>query len=209
MVKTLGLVSRVLCLASLAAVLGCGRERTASPGPGPSVTLTNVVEVVREVVVTNVVNVAVTNVVVERREGERSLSPRKTAPYRVAVRGFDAVQLRKLASDSAVRVIECSNGAVALVEASDKSVGLLRGVADVTALEPSDKIAPDSGECVRVLPLSLIDLENVERAVRSLGGEVLGTVTRGRPAVRAKLSLQSIRTLAGRGDVRRIERDEQ
>ena len=172
------------------------------------VTVTNVVEMTREVVVTNAVTLTVTNVVVERREPERILSARKTAPYAVSAKNLRAVQLRKLLTDAGVRVIACDPGAVALVEASDKMVKGLSSVADVRPLGAADKIAADAGERVRIVPLSTIDAAPVAAAVRELGGEVLQVVTVGNPVVRAKMECSSIRKLAGRGDVRCIERDE-
>ena len=61
------------CLAVLA--VGCDRRQSSAVGP-TAVTVTNVVEVVREVVVTNVVmrTVAITNVIEVRREPVRILS---------------------------------------------------------------------------------------------------------------------------------------
>lgn len=190
----------------IATLVGCAREPVAASCPKP-VTVTNVIEQIREVAVTNVVTV--TNAVVERRAPERILSGRKTAPYLLAAPSFDVAQLRKLASDSAARVIECQEGAVALVEASDRAVDLLRVVVSVKALEPSDKVRADVGECVRIVPLSSIDASAVTQAVRDLGGEVVQVVAVGRPAIRAKVSCQAIHKLAERGDVRLIERDEQ
>ena len=172
-----------------------------------AVTVTNVVEVTREVVVTNTVTLTVTNVVVEKREPVRVLSGRRTAPYRVSAGKLDEATLRKLVSESGARTITCEAGAVALVEASDKAAKALRGVVDVEALSPQGKVAADAGESVRIVPLSSIDAAAVTRAVRELGGEIVQVVTVGSPAVRAKLSYTAIRKLAERGDVRRIERD--
>ena len=195
----------VLCL--LAAV-GCDRRQSAAGLPA-SVTVTNVVEVSREVVVTNTVTreLTVTNVVTVKREAERVLSGRRTAPYRVSVGKLDEATLRKLVSEAGARTIECEGGAVALVEASDKAVRAMRAVADVEALSAEGKIAADAGENVRIVPLSSIDAAAVTQAVRELGGEVVQVVTVGSPAVRAKISYAAIRKLAERGDVRRIERD--
>ena len=189
-------------------VLGCGREEpVAVKGP---VTVTNVVEAVREVVVTNSVvrEVVVTNVVVEKREPELVLSARHTAPYRVSAGGLDEAILRKLVSDAGARVVECENGAIALVEASDRAVAALRRVAGAEPLSAEGKIAIDAGENVKVLPLSSIDAAPVAAAIRGLGGQVVQVTTVGRPVVRARLSYSAIRKLAERGDVRRIERDE-
>lgn len=194
----------VLCLMSL--VLGCGRE--GSPAAAKAVTVTNVVEVTREVVVTNVVTVVTTNAVEVKRETGRLLTARKTAPYVVSVKDLRAVQLRKILSDAAARIITCDPGAVALVEASDKTVGALRGLVNVEPLQPEEKIAADAGADVRISPLSSIDSATVAQAVRELGGEIVQVVTVGRPVVRAKMSYAMIRKLAERGDVRRIERDE-
>ena len=171
--------------------------------------MTNVVEVTREVVVTNMVTreLTVTNVVTVRREAERVLSARRTAPYRVSVGKLDEATLRKLVSEAGARTIECECGAVALVEASDKAVKAMRAVVDIAAITPEGKIAVDAGENVRIVPLSSIDAAAVTQAVRELGGEVVQVVTVGSPAVRAKISYTAIRKLAERGDVRRIERD--
>ena len=173
-------------------------------------TVTNVVTVTREVTVTNVMakTVTVTNVVVEKREPERILSARKTAPYVVSAKSLTPDQLRKLLSDTGVRVITCDSGAVALVEARDRAVGALRGVVGIAPLASEDKMAAGIGDNVRVVPLSSIDAAAVAKAVRELGGEVVQVVTVGSPVVRAKLSYPLVCKLAERGDVRRIERDE-
>ena len=196
----------VSCLASL--VLGCDRQPTTAVET--AVTVTNVVTVTREVVVTNTVTreLVVTNVVIERREGERVLSGRRTAPYRVSAGKLDEAALRRVVSDAGARVIECECGAVALVEASDKAVAALRRVANAEQLSVEGKVAVDAGENVKVLPLSSIDAAALSAAIRALGGEVVQVVTVGRPAVRARLSYSAIRKLAERGDVRRIERDD-
>ena len=195
----------VLCLLS---VVGCGREEPVSAESAP-ITVTNVIEIAREVVVTNTVTreLTVTNVVIEKREPVRVLSGRRTAPYRVSAGKLDEATLRKLISEAGARTIACEGGAVALVEASDKAVRAIRAVADVEALSPEGKVAVDAGENVRIVPLSSIDAAAVTRAVRELGGEVVQVVTVGSPAVRAKISYTAIRKLAERGDVRRIERD--
>ena len=194
----------VSCLASL--VLGCDRQQSTAAEPAV-VTVTNVVEVTREVVVTNAVTLTVTNVVVERREPVRVLSGRRTAPYRVSAGKLDEATLRKLMSDSGARTITCEAGAVALVEASDKAVKAIRRVADIEPLSVEGKVAVDAGEDVQIVPLSSIDAAAVTQAIRELGGEVVQVVTVGTPMVRARLSYVAIRKLAERGDVRRIERD--
>ena len=196
----------IVCLAAIA--VGCDRRQPTVVEP-TVVTLTNVVETVREVVVTNTVTreLTVTNVVIEKREPVRVLSARRTAPYRVSAGKLDEATLRKLISEAGSRTITCEGGAVALVEASDKAARAMRAVADVEALSPESKIAVDAGENVRIVPLSSIDAAEVTRAVRELGGEVVQVVTVGSPAVRAKISYTTIRKLAERGDVRRIERD--
>ena len=199
----------MLALACLAVIaVGCDRQQSTAAG-GVAVTVTNVVEVTREVVVTNTVTreLTVTNVVTVKREAERVFSGRRTAPYRVSAGKLDAATLRKLISEAGARTIACEGGAVALVEASDKAARAMRSVADVEALSPEGKIAVDAGENVRIVPLSSIDAAAVTRAVRELGGEVVQVVTVGSPAVRAKISYTAIRKLAERGDVRRIERD--
>ena len=204
--KAVRLIAFVFCLVSL--VLGCDRgEAPAVPTP---VVVTNVVTVTREVTVTNVVakTVTVTNVVVAKREPERILSARKTAPYLVSAKALTAAQLQKVLSGSGARVVSCDPGAVALVEASDKAVRALQGVVGIAPLLPEDKIAVDVGENVSVVPLSSIDAAAVAKAVRELGGEVVQVVTVGSPAVRAKMSYPLVCKLAERGDVRRIERDE-
>ena len=192
------------CLVAIA--VGCDRQQSTAVEPAV-VNVTNVVEVTREVVVTNAVTLTVTNVVIEKREPVRVLSGRRTAPYRVSAGKLDEATLRKLVSESGARTITCEAGAVALVEASDKAAKALRGVVDVEALSSEGKVAADAGESVRIVPLSSIDAAAVTRAVRELGGEVVQVVTVGSPAVRAKLSYTAIRKLAERGDVRRIERD--
>lgn len=194
----------VLCLLS---VVGCGREEASVPA-GP-VTVTNVVTVSREVVVTNTVvrELTVTNVVIEKRETERVLSGRRTSPYRVSAGKLDEAALRKIASDAGARVIECESGAVALVEASEKAVVALRRVVDAEKLSAEGKVAADAGENVKVIPLSSIDAAAVTAAIRGLGGDIVQVVTVGKPAIRAKMSYVAIRKLAERGDVRRIERD--
>ena len=199
-----GAVAFVLCLLSL--VLGCGREGSEVTAPAV-VTVTNVVEVAREVVVTNEVTLTVTNVVVARREPERVLSSRKTAPYAVSAAALDEAALRRLISDAGARAISCSGGAVALVEASDRAVKALRRVATVEAVSAEGKIAPDAGENVRVIPVSSIDSAAVAAAIRAAGGEIVQVVTVGSPAIRARVPYSVIRKLAERGDVRSVERD--
>ena len=194
----------VACLVAIA--VGCDRQQSTAVEPAV-VTVTNVVEMTREVVVTNAVTLTVTNVVVERREPVRVLSGRRTAPYRVSAGRLDEATLRKLMSDSGARTITCEAGAVALVEASDKAVKAIRRVADIEPLSVEGKVAADAGEDVRIVPLSSIDAAAVTQAIRELGGEVVQVVTVGAPMVRARLSYVAIRKLAERGDVRRIERD--
>ena len=192
------------CLMTIA--VGCDRQQSTAAEPAV-VTVTNVVEMTREVVVTNAVTLTVTNVVVERREPVRVLSGRRTAPYRVSAGKLDEATLRKLMSDSGARTITCEAGAVALVEASDKAVKAIRRVADIEPLSVEGKVAVDAGEDVQIVPLSSIDAAAVTQAIRELGGEVVQVVTVGTPMVRARLSYVAIRKLAERGDVRRIERD--
>ena len=189
------------------AVVGCDKGGGAIVESGV-VTVTNVVEAVREVVVTNTVTLTVTNVVVEKRVPSANLSARKTAPYVIAAKSITASQLQKLLMGADVRTITCDPGAVALVEAFERSVRPLASVATVLPLEPRAKIAADAGGAVRVVPLSSIDSAAVAAAIKSLGGEVVQVTTAGSPAIRAKMSFSSIRKLAERGDVRRIERDE-
>ena len=190
----------------MAIAVGCDRQQSTAVEPVP-VTVTNVVEVTREVVVTNVVTLTVTNVVVEKREPVRVLSGRRTAPYRVSAGKLDEATLRKLMSDFGARTIACEAGAVALVEASDKAVKAIRRVADIEPLSAEGKVAADVGEAVQIVPLSSIDSAAVTQAIRDFGGEVVQVVTVGTPMIRAKLSYVAIRKLAERGDVRRIERD--
>ena len=201
-----GRLPALACLATIA--VGCDRQPTAV-AESAAATVTNVVEVTREVVVTNTVTreLTVTNVVIEKREPVRVLSGRRTAPYRVSAGKLDESTLRKLISEAGARAITCESGAVALVEASDKAARAMRSVMDVEALSAEGKIAVDAGENVRIVPLSSIDAAAVTRAVRELGGEIVQVVTVGSPAVRAKISYTAIRKLAERGDVRRIERD--
>ena len=194
-------------MALVSIAVGCDRQQSTAVERA-TVTVTNVVEVTKEVVVTNTVTVTVTNVVIEKREPERVLSGRRTAPYRVSAGKLDEAALRRIVSDAGARAIECEDGAVALVEASDKAVASLRRVVNAEALTAEGKVAIDAGESVKVLPLSSIDAAAVSAAIRALGGEVVQVVTVGRPAVRARISYSAIRKLAERGDVRRIERDE-
>jgi len=193
----------VLCLLSL---VGCDKG-TDEVAVKRTVVVTNEVVVTRTV--TNVVTatnvVTVTNVI--EKAPERILSARKTAPYVVSSATLDEARFRRFLSDAGVRVIDCSAGSVALVEASDKSVRALGTVTAVKALSPEDKITADAGERVSVTPLSSIDVAAVVKAVRDLGGEVEQVTTIGQPRVRAKMSYSAIRKLAVRGDVRRIERD--
>ena len=204
--KVVRQICLVLSLASL--VLGCDRQQSTAVG-AVAVTVTNVVEVTREVVVTNTVTreLTVTNIVTVKREPVRVLSARRTAPYRVSAGKLDEATLRRLVSEAGARTIACEGGAIALVEASDKAVKAMRAVVDVEALSAEGKIAVDAGENVRIVPLSSIDVAAVTQAVRELGGEIVQVVAVGSPAVRAKISYAAIRKLAERGDVRRIERD--
>ena len=187
--------------------LGCDRRQPTAAEP-VAVTVTNVIEAVREVVVTNEVTLTVTNVVVERREPERVLSSRKTAPYAVSAAALDEAALRRIISDAGARAISCSGGAVALVEASDKAVKALRRVTTVEGVSVESKIATDAGENVRIIPVSSIDSAAVAAAIRAAGGEILQVVTVGSPAIRARVPYSVIRKLAERGDVRSVERDE-
>jgi len=200
------LIAAGLSSAALLALVGCDKA-AESPSASP-VIVTNFVETIRSVVVTNVVTEVVTNVIIERKAAEPVLSARRTAPYVVSAGGLTATQLMKLLSSSGARMITCDPGAVALVEASDKAVKSLSAVAVVHPLGVSDKIAADVGEDVRIVPLSSIDLTAVSEAVRALGGEIRQVVAVGKPAVRARMSYVAVRKLAERGDVRRIERDE-
>ena len=181
-----------LFVIALLAFSGCGKESSAPrPETVRTVTVTNFVETVRTVTVTN--TVVVTNAVAERPSG-RVLSLRRTAPYLVAGGLLDRSRLRALVSGCGARVLECENGAVALVEASDKAVESLRtgGVLKVHALAARDKIAGDAGGAVRIIPVSTIDSAAVAKAVREAGGEILQVVTVGSPAVRAKVSFAAM-----------------
>ena len=205
----LRVVKRIAVVFCLLSVVGCGREEPASVENAP-VTVTNVVTVTREVVVTNTVTreQTVTNVVIEKREPVRILSGRRPAPYRVSAGRLDEPTLRKMISDAGARVIECEDGAVALVEASDRAVAALRRVASAELLSAEGKIAVDAGENVKIFPLSSIDAASVSAAIRELGGKIVQVTTVGRPVGRAKISYSAIHKLAERGDVRRIERDD-
>ena len=113
-------------------------------------------------------------------------------------------------------MIECEAGAVATIEAPDKVVEALTvgGVVDVRELKAADKVPADllsakSAVAVKIVPLSSIDAAAVESAVAGLGGKPSGrSVSSGCPAVRATVDGRVILELAGRGDVRRIEREE-
>ena len=196
-------------LFAIVAVLlsGCGVDTSPSGATVRQVPLTNLVEVVRETVVTN--TVTLTNVVVVRKVEPRELSLRKTAPYSVVGKSLSVGQLRKLAAAAGARVIECESASVALVEASDTAVGNLRAgtVLSVYPLAADDKIAADAGGNVRIIPMSAIDLAAIANAIRSCGGEIFQVIASGSPAIRAKVSFAAMKKLAGRGDVRRIERD--
>lgn len=194
-----------------AMAVGCGRE----PSAASHVVATNVVTVAKTVtnVVTETKTVVVTNVVTVRRAAPRALTPRKTAAYLVSTKNLRGAQLRKVLGDAGARIVSCDPGAVAVVEAPDKVVETLRtgGVVDVHPLEAADKCSVDltlgeSLRVVRILPLSVIDVESVVAAVRELGEEVVRVVTAGSPAVVARVSGRNVKVLAGRGDVRLIER---
>ena len=200
----LGTAAFVLCLLSIA--LGCDRRQSTAAEP-VAVTVTNIVETVREVAVTNTVTLTVTNIVVEKREPERVLSSRKTAPYAVSAAALDEAALRRIISDAGARAISCSGGAVALVEASDRAGKALRRVATVEAVSAEGKISADAGENVRIVPVSSIDSAALAAAIRAAGGEIVQVVSVGSPAIRARVPYSVIRKLAERGDVRSIERD--
>jgi len=187
---------------------GCGER---SEEAVKVVTVTNVIESVCEVVVTNRVVVTVTNRVEVQCAPERVLSSRKTAPYAVSSQTLDAEGLRKVLSNAGARVIECGNGSVALVEASDKAVGAatMGGVVIARELTAADKIVSGADGDVRVMPVSTIDLRNVADAIRAEGGKVVQIFAVGKPSIRAKLAGEALRKIAVRGDVRRIERDVQ
>lgn len=197
----------------LACLCGCGGGDAV---PVPAVAVTNRVTVT--VTVTNTVtvteHVTVTNTVIERREPERALTARKTAAYLVSTRNMGMEQLRKLLSASGARLLACEPGALATVEAPDGVVDALRvgGVVDVRELTVADKTTAELRSAkapvpVRIVPLSSIDVAAVTAAVREAGGELVQVVTSGSPAIRAKLDGVSICKLAGRADVRRMERD--
>ena len=204
----------LVSLGLLGAVVGCDKAAIDNEAASPvTMVVTNVVTVknVREVVVTNVIEreVIVTNVVVEHREPERILSKRKTAPYLVFGPDLDVVTMRKVMSDSAARVVECKPGAFALVEASDKAVKSAPPLVTVVPMPARGKIAADVGEKVKIIPMSTIDVAPIADAIRALNGKIEKVLTVGAPAIRAKLSYVAISKIAERGDVRRIERDEQ
>ena len=200
-----GIPVGILCLL---AVVGCDRPQSEDIPRPIAVVVTNVVEIRREIVVTNTVTETVTNIVVEKRVAPSVFSARKTAPYLVSARSLTATQLRKVLSESSARIITCDPGAVAVVEATEKIAKDLRGLVHVLPISPDDKVAVDAGAQVRVVPLSSIDLAVVAESIRALGGEVVQVTSAGNPAVRAKMSYSAIRKLAERGDVRRIERDD-
>lgn len=210
-------IQRLLaCLVPVGATLVAGCGDGAAPVPEPAVpapdrpqvvTLTNFVE--RTVTITNAVTV--TNVVWERREVPRRLSARKTAPYWVSSLSLRGAELRKYIQGTGARILSCDPGAMALVEAPDSVVAALKtgGTLNVHALSAEEKLAPALGAAVRIVPMSFLDCTAVAEEVRCLGGEVLEVVTAGQPAVCAKMSKESARELAARGDVRRIERNEE
>jgi len=198
-----------ICAAmALVAVSGCSGGDDGGNGTAPSAAVTNEVTVTRVVAVTNVVTVTVTNLVDETLP--RIPSARGTAPYAISSATLDPARLAALLSGCGARVMECSAGSVALVEASERTVASLRSgsVVSVHSLFPRDKVAANAGGRVSIVPLSSIDVKRIAEAVVEAGGKVIGVVESGRPEVRAELPYGAVRKLAGRGDVRRIERDE-
>ena len=172
-----------------------------------SVVVTNVVTVTRAVTVTNVVTVATTNRVTV--VAARVLSARKTSPYIVSTSAMRGAELRKFLQTAGARIIECSPGAQALVEAPDVVVKAMKtgSVVTVSAIPGADKIPPEIGSQVAIVPLSAIDCDVIAAAVERVGGTVLEVRRTGEVAVRAKLSGKQLETIAERGDVLAIRRD--
>jgi hypothetical protein len=199
-------MKKLLVIAALI-ISGCGYESDVEKTSVPQPTVTNFVVVTKELVVTN--TVCLTNTVVVRQAPARLLSMRRSAPYLVSAPSLQQDQLRNLLSNAGARMVECNAGSIALVEATDKTVAMLKagGVLNVHQLLPEDKIAKDAGGNVRVIPLSTIDCAAIVKEIRQQGGEILQVVTVGKPAIRAKMTFSAIKKLAERGDVRRIERD--
>ena len=204
----------VVCLASI--VIGsctsrrqeeaCTAAEKVPEGSGSGVS-TNVVEVTREVVVTNTVTVTVTNVV-EVAPPEAPLSARRTAPYVVESDVLSGEKLRAAVSECGARFIDVKRVSSAVVEASTNAVEKLRGAGFFTvrklgAAEKLGSVGTDGK--VLVYPVSAIDATAVAEAVRACGAAPEEKLVEGRAAIAAELRYEDMLKLAERGDVRRIE----
>ena len=188
---------------SLLLVCGCDR---ASPAP---VVTTNVVEVVREVVVTNAVTV--TNVVCERREPNRALTVRKTAPYVISSAVLTHRQLRDALTAGSARVLSLERSAV--VEANERILSKIAescaGTVSVRPLGAAAKVCrgAETGGRVVVRPVSSLDRVAVTEAVTKAGGTVVSELpASGSVALVCKLSGKAVLEMAARPDVWLIER---
>ena len=186
-------------------LLACGCDRT----PSASVIATNVVEIVREVVVTNAVTV--TNVVCERQEPNQVLTVRKTAPYVISSAVLTHRQLRDALTAGSARVLSMER--MAVVEVNEKILSELEkacaGTVTIRPLGASAKLirGAESGGRVVVRPVSSLDRAPVAEAVKSLGGTVVSELpVDGAVTLVCRLSERAVRELAARPDVWTIER---
>ena len=201
---TRAFVSGLLPFVLLSFVLvGCDR-------PQPSaVVVTNVVDVVREVVVTN--SVTVTNVVTARIDPASARTVRQTAPYVVSSSVLSHRQLRDALTAGAARVLTLER--TATVEANDRILSALAeksaGTVSIRPLGAATKVArgAESGGHVIVHPVSQLDLMAVKAAVKQSGGEVVSELpVAGKSALVCKMSRESVGEVASRPDVWLIER---
>ena len=197
------LVALIPFAASLLFACGCDRA------PSAPVVATNVVEVVREVVVTNAVTV--TNVVYERQGRGKALTVRKTAPYLVSSAVLTHRQLRDALTAGSARVLSQERSAV--VEANEKILSKIEascaGTVSIRPLGAATKLSrgAETGGRVVVRPVSSLDLASVAAAVKSLGGAVVSELpVEGSVALVCKLSERALLELAARPDVWLIER---
>ena len=188
-----------------ALLLACGCDRA----PSAPVIATNVVEVVREVVVTNAVTV--TNVVCEWQRPDRALTVRKTAPYVISSAVLTHRQLRDALTAGSARVLSMER--MAVVEANEKILSELEkacaGTVTIRPFGASAKLirGAESGGRVVVRPVSSLDRAPVAEAVKSLGGTVVSELpVDGAVTLVCRLSERAVRELAARPDVWTIER---
>lgn len=183
--------------------VGCDRSQP------PAVVVTNVVDVVREVVVTN--SVTVTNVVTERIEPMSARTVRRTAPYVVSSSVLSHRQLRDALTAGAARVLTMER--TATVEANDRILSALAekcaGTVSIRPLGPATKTGcgAEVGGHVIVRPVSQLDIPAVGAAVRKCGGEVVSELkVEGKTSLVCKMSREAVGEVAARPDVWSIER---